>query len=124
MLRTLPMTPCLIKPKRTPTNSKAFSLVELLLAVAFSVLLLTGVFAFYNAATQSYSSGISGQTLQDGTNIIINKMMEGETESNVVYRLSTSASYTVACTTNCSPSPVILYSCGGNPQNTACNTNY
>ena len=63
-------------------------LVEMLMAVAFSVLLMTGVYGFYTVASQSYSSGISGQTLQDGANIVLSKIIEGETESGVVYRLS------------------------------------
>ena len=59
-------------------NNRAFNLVELMMAVAFSVLLLTGVYSFYNASSQSYSSGISGQTLQDGADIVLSKIIEGE----------------------------------------------
>ena len=36
-------------------NNKAFTIVELMLAVGFSVLLLTGVYGFYTAASQVYS---------------------------------------------------------------------
>ena len=66
-----------------------------MMAVAFSVLLMTGVYGFYNASSQTYSSGISGQNLQDGANIVISKIIEGETESGVVYRLSTAVSYMI-----------------------------
>jgi Tfp pilus assembly protein PilW len=45
---------------RTKMNNQAFSLVELMMAVAFSVLLMTGVYGFYNTASQTYSSGVSG----------------------------------------------------------------
>jgi hypothetical protein len=76
-------------------NNKAFSLVELMMAVAFSVLLMTGVYGFYNIASQTYTSGVNGQTLQDGVNIVLSKIIEGKTESNVVYRLSTAVSYMI-----------------------------
>ena len=56
---------------RPKINNKAFTLVEMMIAVAFSVLLLTGVYGFYDVSSQSYNSGISGQTLQDGANTII-----------------------------------------------------
>ena len=100
----------------TPMNNKAFSLVELMMAVAFSVLLMTGVFGFYNAASQTYSSGVSGQTLQDGADIVLSKIIQGETESNTVYRLSTAVSYLIP-----NGSANELYSCGGAPQGTPCN---
>jgi len=104
--------------KRGDANNQAFSLVELMMAVAFSVLLMTGVYGFYNAASQSYSSGISGQTLQDGTNIVLSKIIKGETESSVVYRLATSVSYRIP-----NGSANYLYSCGGSPQVAPCNAN-
>jgi hypothetical protein len=105
------MTPCLIK------NNNAFTLVEMMIAVGFSVVLMTGVYGFYNASSQAYSSGISGQNLQDGANIILSKIIEGETESNVVYRLATSASYMV-------PNGVgtALYTCGSGTKVAPCNT--
>jgi len=97
-------------------NNQAFSLVELMMAVAFSVLLMAGVFGFYNAASQTYSSGVYGQTLQDGTNIVLSKIIEGKTESNAVYRLATSISYMIP-----NGSSNQLYSCGGSPQSSPCN---
>ena len=80
---------------RIKMNNKAFNLVELIMAVSFSVLLMAGVYGFYNAASQSYSSGISGQNLQDGADIVLGKIIEGETESGAVYRLSTAVSYMI-----------------------------
>jgi len=81
------------------------------------VLLLTGVYGFYNASSQSYSSGITGQTLQDGANIVLSKISEGETEAGTVYRLSTAVSYMIPNGTSSE-----LYSCGGAPQAAPCNT--
>jgi hypothetical protein len=106
----------LFKPMRTKMNKNAFTLVELMMAVAFSALLMTGVFVFYNAANQTYSSGITGQTLQDGANIVLSKIIEGETESNAVYRLSTAVSYMLP-----NGSANALYSCGGRTQVVPCN---
>ena len=102
---------------RTTINNKAFSLIELMVAVAITVLLMTGVYGFYNAASQSYSSGISGQTLQDGADIVLSKIIEGETESGAVYRLSTAVSYMIPNGT-----ANALYTCGGAPQAAPCNT--
>jgi len=112
------MTQCLTKHMRIKTNLHGFSLVEILMAVAFSVLLLTGVYGFYSASSQSYSSGISGQTLQDAADIILSKISEGETEANVVYRLSTAVSYMIPNGAGNS-----LYTCGGIPQAAPCNIN-
>ena len=114
---------CLIKPMRTRINNNAFTLVELLMAVGFTVLLMTGVFSFYNASNQIYSSGISGQILQNGANILLSKIIEGGMEAGVVHRLSTAEAYAVACTSNCTPNPIVSYSCGGAPQGTPCNVN-
>ncbi len=91
-------------------NNKAFSLVELMMAVAFSVLLLTGVYSFYNVSSQSYSSGVSGQALQDGADIVLSKIIEGQMESSVVYRLATSASYYIP-----NGNPQMLYYCQDSP---------
>lgn len=96
-------------------NHNAFTLVELLMAVSCTVLLMTGVFNFYNASGQVYYSGISGQTLQDGTNIVLRKIIEGSTESGVVYRLATSASYYIPIG-NLSE----LYFCQDNPETNPC----
>jgi Tfp pilus assembly protein PilW len=122
------MTRCLIKnsakskqlgllTRCLTNNNSAFTLVELMIAVGFSVLLMTGVYGFYNASSQAYSSGISGQNLQDGANIVLSKIIEGETESGVVYRLGTSTSYMI-------PNGVgtALYTCGGSARATPCNT--
>jgi prepilin-type N-terminal cleavage/methylation domain-containing protein len=102
---------------RTTINNKAFTFIELIVAVAITVLLMTGVYGFYNAASQSYSSGISGQTLQDGADIVLSKIIEGETESGAVYRLSTAVSYMIPNGT-----ANALYTCGGAPQAAPCNT--
>ncbi len=100
-----------IELKRGNANNKAFSLVELMMAVAFSVLLMIGVYGFYSVSSQSYSSGVSGQTLQDGANIVLSKIIEGGTEpGGTVYRLATSASYYIP-----NGNPNVLYYCQDNP---------
>ena len=107
------MIPCLIKKCM---NNRGFNLVELMMAISFSVFLMAGVVAFYNAANQAYSSGITAQSLQDGANIVINKIIEGATESGVVYRLSTATAYYIP---NVNSS--MLYYCQSSPC-TAANT--
>jgi len=99
-------------------NNKAFTLIELMAAVAFSVLLMTGVYGFYNVSSQTYNAGISGQTLQSSANTVISKIIEGESESGTVYRLTTAVSFMI-------PNGVgtALYSCGGATQISPCNTN-
>lgn len=97
-------------------DHRAFTLTEMMVAVAFSVLLLTGVYGFYNATSQAYTSGISGQTLQDGANIVLSKIIAGETESNVVYRLSSAVTYLLP-----DGSAGKLYTCGGSPRVAPCN---
>jgi hypothetical protein len=96
----------------------AFTLTELMVAVAFSVILLTGVCGFYSVSSQTYSSGISGEGLQDAANIVIKKTLEGESESGTVYRLATGVSYMI-------PNGVgaALYTCGGATQAAPCNAN-
>ena len=96
-------------------DNRAFSMGELMVAVICTVLLMTGVYSFYTVASQSYSTGITGQTLQEGSNIVISKIIEGDTESGSVYRLSTAASYSI-------PNGTLnhLYTCGGAPQIAPC----
>lgn len=104
-------------------NNYAFTLVELMMAVAFTVLLMTGVYSFYNASSQIYSSGISSQALEDGANIILKKITNGEAEAGGIYRLSTSSSYNTADGINHTFAEDTRYSCGGPPQTTPCNAN-
>ena len=111
------MIPCLTKPMRTLMDHHAFTLTEMMIAVAFSVLLLTGVYNFFNTSRQVYVSGVSAQTLQNAADTVLNKIIEGESESGTVYRLSTAVSYMIP-----NGSANALYSCGGSPQSTPCNT--
>lgn len=108
---------------RITITNPGFTSIELVMAVALSVVLMTGVYGFFTASNQSYSTGVSAQNLQGGVNTALSKIIEGETESGTVYRLSTAVTYTVACTSNCAPNPVVSYTCGGNQQNSPCNTN-
>jgi len=111
------MIPCLIKPLDQHLDKKAFTLTELMVAVAFSIILMTGVYGFYSASSKSYSSGITGQTLQDTANEILNKIIEGETESGTVFRLATATSYMIP-----NGSANSLYTCGGSAQVAPCNS--
>jgi len=99
-------------------NDRAFSLMEMMIGLAFTVLLMTGVYGFYTTSAQVYSSGVSGQYLQDGANIVIKKIMEGETESGVIYRLDTAVSYMIP-----NGAANFLYTCGGGTQVAPCNAN-
>jgi hypothetical protein len=92
-------------------------MVEMLIAVSFSVLLLTAVYSFYNASSQSYTAGVSAQNLQNTANTITTRIMEGESELGVVYRLSTSESYMIP-----SGTAPYLFTCGGGTQAAPCNT--
>jgi len=79
----------------TLIDKNGFTLVELMMAVGFSVLLMAGVFGFYNVASKAYSSGITGQTLQDGATIILNKIIKGQAESGTIYRLESSNTFSI-----------------------------
>jgi hypothetical protein len=85
-------------------------MVEMMLAVAFSVILLTGVYGFYTTSSQIYSTGVSGEALQDGATIVLSRIIEGEAESGTVYRLGTSASFYIP-----NGNPNILYFCQDSP---------
>lgn len=92
-------------------NHHGFTLVEMMVAIGFSVLLMTGVYGFYTASSQSYSAGISGQALQEGANIVISKIIEGGREpSGTIVRLGTSMSFYIP-----NNNPNILYFCQDSP---------
>lgn len=114
------MIQCLTKncTKRTRMGHKAFTLTELILSISFSVLLMTGVYSFYNASSKVYTSGVAGQNLQNGANIVLSHIIEGDTEAGVVYRLSTGVSYMIP-----NGAGGALYTCGGAAQATPCNAN-
>jgi len=104
-------------------NNAAFTLIELMMAIAFTALLMSGVFGFYNVSNQILSSGITGQALQDGASIILKKIINGETENGTVYRLSTSWSYNTADGAYHPGAQDTRYSCGVGPQTIPCNLN-
>jgi len=97
--------------------NKGFNMVEMMIAVGLTVLLMAGVYGFYTTSAQFYNAGVSAQTLQDGTNVVLRKIMAGETESGTIYRLSTAVSYMVPNGT-----ANYMYTCGGNAQATPCNS--
>jgi hypothetical protein len=83
------------------------------------VFLMMGVFGFYDVASQSYNSGISGQTLQDGANLVLTKITKGEVEAGTIYRLDTGQSYLIPNGTASA-----LYTCGGAQQAASCNSTW
>lgn len=76
-------------------NKKAFTLVETILATAFTVVLVTVVVNFYNTTRIVNSAGTSGQVLQDGSNLVLAKIIEGKTEPTGVFRLAEAVSYSI-----------------------------
>ncbi len=94
-------------------NKKAFTLVEAMMATAFSVLLMLIVTNFYSVTRTVYSSGLSRQQLEDAANIVLGKIIEGATEPGGVYRLAQAVSYCFGPGINCTPSsPSQLYFTG------------
>ncbi len=79
---------------RRSLNITAFSLLETLMAVAFTSIMFVAVYNTYNMAKQAYNSGIAGQALQDGANLILARIIQGGTEPTGIYRLSEGVSYT------------------------------
>jgi len=111
------MITCLIKTStHAKAGDRAYTMVELTISVAISVLLFTGVYGFFTTTSQVYSNGISGQNLQDGASVVLSKIIEGENESGTIYRLSTAQSFVIPDGTT------YLYTCGGTPQTTPCNS--
>lgn len=86
-------------------------MVELLITITITLILMMVVFNFFNLSKLVYSYGLAGQMLQDGDNIVINKIIGGKTEPGGIYRLAQSASYcigtqsgaTSTCSTQFSP---------------------
>lgn len=100
-------------------HNEAFTLMEMTIASAVTLFLMAGVYGFYVATSQDYASGVSQQTLQNGANTVLSKIIEGETEANnVVFRLSTAVSYMIP-----NGAANALYTCGGAPQAAPCNAN-
>ncbi len=95
---------------RIKNNNRAFTLVEILMSVALTVLLMSAVYGFYITARQVFTSGVSGEGLQDGANIILSKIIEGQTESGKVYRLGTSSTFNIP-----DANSGLIYFCQDNP---------
>jgi hypothetical protein len=110
------MTRCLTDIEHKLRGRDAVTLTEMLIAISFTVFLMMGVYGFYDVASQSYNSGISGQTLQDGANLMLNKITRGDLESGTIYRLDTGESYLIPNGT-----ATALYTCGGAAQAASCN---
>ena len=80
----------------TPIKNRAFTLVELLIAMAFTVVLMLGVANFYNFTKNTYNTILTQQPLQDGTNIVLSRIINGAAEpGGVVFRLSQAEHYCI-----------------------------
>lgn len=76
-------------------NKKAYTLVEIMVSLTLALIVIIGMFNFYNVTRQVYSSSISRQTLEQGANLVLSKMIEGGTEPGGVYRLMQGVSYCI-----------------------------
>ena len=83
-------------------NKKGFTLVETLIAAAFTVILMMVVVGFYSTIKGGYSSSLAGRSLQEGANLIVAKIIEGSTEATGIFRLSESGIYCIGSGANCS----------------------
>jgi hypothetical protein len=90
LLLHLPMNPRLTKPMRVHLNRRSYSLVEIMIAAVFGVILTGAVLNFYVLSKRTYSSGVSRQWLQDGANIMLSKMIQER------FRLSEAASFSTS----------------------------
>lgn len=80
---------------RRINNHKAFSLIETLMAVVFTVILVMVVVNFYNVTRVAYVTGVAEQTFQDGVNVMLSQIIQGKTEPSGVFRLSEAVSYSI-----------------------------
>ena len=69
MQRISQMIPCLIKNKRITIDHHGFTLLKCQYGRLFRVFNDRRLWV-YNVSSQSYLAGISGQTLQDGADIV------------------------------------------------------
>ena len=82
-------------------NKKAFTLVEILMATAITLILVVGMFNYYYVSKTAYITGLSKQMLADGANLVLSKISEGGIESGGgVYRLAQGVSYCIGSGTS------------------------
>jgi prepilin-type N-terminal cleavage/methylation domain-containing protein len=76
------------------TNNRAFTLVEILVAVAISVMLCGAVLGTYIMVERFYATNILGQNLQRDADILMDKIIKGKTiEPGGFFRLSEATSF-------------------------------
>ncbi len=83
-------------------NKRAFTLVEILIAMALGIVLIGAVFNAYNLVRPIYTVGLARQGLQDGANTVINKILTGKTEVGGIYRLPEAVSFVIVAIDNLS----------------------
>lgn len=76
-------------------NEKAFTIVEILVATLIGLSLIGAVASVYILSNKTYSIGVARQWLQDETNIILTKIIEGKQEPGGVVRLCEAVSYNI-----------------------------
>ncbi len=85
-------------------NRKAFTLAEVLIALAFSVSLMIVVTNFYSVTRKVFADGLSRQSLEDGAHIILSRIIGGKTEPGGVVRLAQAVEYCFGPGAGCLPS--------------------
>ncbi len=80
----------------TYSKHKAYTLVEVLLATSFAVILSGAFLLSFVSLKKTFSEGIAQQWLQDGASNILATMITGKTEPAGIYRLPEAESYDIA----------------------------
>ena len=80
---------------RKYTYKNGYTLVEIIVSTAITIILITILYNFYTVANLIYSTGLSTQALEDGANTVLIKMIEGKSEPTGMFRLAEGVSYTI-----------------------------
>ncbi len=80
-----------------------FTLVEMLVTTAITIILLIGLFNFYYVSKVVYTSGITRQALQNASGVVLSKIIQGgkEQPSGGVYRLAQGTRYCIGTGASC-----------------------
>ena len=72
----------------THNSTKAFTYVELLVALSISIIVFGSIFGLFITTKQFYAKNIAGQALQRDANKVIAKVLKGTSEPGGIFRLS------------------------------------
>ena len=76
-------------------NKKAQTLVELLITSVLVVILMSSALGAFILVKQVFVRDIAAANFQRGANVIMGKIIKGEPESGVIFRLSEAVSYSI-----------------------------